>query len=506
MKKWFKSLFLTGMILGILVGNVLEVKAAPNSIITSGSPTLLNGYVNGTKFYKIPLNDGTISYCLNIHKKVPRSTTLYLAKEMDAGIAYLLENGYPNKRFTQDENMDYYITQTAIWWYLDQTTNTSNLTEAFKVTGTDQYGLRNHIKTLVNGAITAKNKGYQEPTIMLSAQDTTLELTKDKKYYETKEIMISGTNISGEVSLSSISSAKEVEIVKKSGALTKMGKVGETFKIRIPVSTAKVSEKIKVTATANGTIAKAYEYRPNDNTLQNITPSILYKENKKVETSLDFSLSTSIVKIIKVDAKTNTPLKGALLVLKNQEGKIITSWQSTEKAHQIKNLPNGTYILTEKQAPKGYKLDNQEHSFTITDQNKDITIKISNTPKTNIVNILKIDAKTKQPLAGAILIVKNKEGNVVARFTTTEDAYILQDLEDGEYIVEEEQAPFGYEKSDEKISFTIDDTHTSHQITLENYETTLVPFTASSSILYILGSIILLSGIGFVYYYGKKKV
>lgn len=506
MKKWFKNLILTGMVLGILVCNIMEVKAAPKSIITSESPILLTGYVNGTKFYKIPLSNGTISYCLNIHKKVPRNTTLDLVGEMDAGIAYLLENGYPNKRFTQDENMDYYITQTAIWWYLDQTTNTSNLTEAFKSSGSDQYNLRNYIKPLVNGAITVKSQDYRNPTVSLSTQDTTLQLTKDKKYYETKEITISGTNISGDVSLLLTSSSKEAEIVNKLGVITKTGKVGEIFKIRIPVSTAKVSEKINVTAIANGTIAKAYEYRPKDTTLQNLTPSILYKENKRIETSLNFTLSTSIIKIIKVDAKTNTPLKGALLVLKNQEGKIITSWQSTEKAHQIKNLPNGTYVLTEQQAPKGYKLDTQEHSFTITDQNRDITIKISNTPKTNIVNILKIDAKTKKSLAGAILIVKNKEGNIVARFTTTEDAYVLQDLEDGEYTVEEEQAPFGYEKSDEKIPFTIDDNHPSHQIILENYETTLVPFTSSSSILYILGSIILLLGIGFVYYYGKKKV
>ena len=41
---------------------------------------------------------------------------------MNAGVAYILENGYPNKHFTGDSNKDYYITQLAVWWYLDDTT------------------------------------------------------------------------------------------------------------------------------------------------------------------------------------------------------------------------------------------------------------------------------------------------------------------------------------------------------------------------------------------------
>jgi len=144
-------------------------------------------------------------------------------------------------------------------------------------------------------------------------------------------------------------------------------------------------------------------------------------------------------------------------------------------------------------------------TFTITNENRNITVKMENTPKTNVVNILKIDKSTGKPLKGAVLVVKDSKDNIVARFTTREEEYVLQDLEDGEYTVEEESAPNGYEKNEEKIKFIIDEEHTSHQITFENYPETVVPFTSSTTIAYVLGSIILVIGVGFVYYTKKKN-
>ena len=103
-------------------------------------------------------------------------------------------------------------------------------------------------------------------------------------------------------------------------------------------------------------------------------------------------------------------------------------------------------------------------------------------------------------------MVKDKAGNQVARFKTTTEAYTLQDLEEGTYIVEEEQAPLGYEKSEEKIEFTIDENHTSHQITFENYPSTIVPPTSSSTITYFLGTVLLLLGVGVAYYAKKRRI
>ena len=107
--------------------------------------------------------------------------------------------------------------------------------------------------------------------------------------------------------------------------------------------------------------------------------------------------------------KTKVALAGAEFVLYDNSGKKITSWTSTGKAHVIQNLPNGTYTLKETKAPAGYKISKESTTFTISDTNRDVTVKVENTALTKLVNIVKIDKSTGQPLAGAHLIVKMKK-------------------------------------------------------------------------------------------------
>ena len=118
---------------------------------------------------------------------------------------------------------------------------------------------------------------------------------------------------------------------------------------------------------------------------------------------------------------------------------------------------------------------------------------------------VKVDNETGKPLAGATLVVRKADGTEVVRFTSTTEPYVLTNLEDGTYTVEEVAAPAGYILSSEKKTFTIDDNHLSHQITFGNNPEVKVPDTASSSLIFtLLGIVIISTGIGFVYKNGKK--
>ena len=182
------------------------------------------------------------------------------------------------------------------------------------------------------------------------------------------------------------------------------------------------------------------------------------------------------------------------------------SWKSTANYHVIRNLKNGTYTVTETSAPKGYLLNSTPVKFTITETNEAKIVRVYNEPKQSVVNILKIDNATQEPLAGATLVIKNSAGKEIKRFTSTTTPFVLTDLEDGKYTVEEVSAPAGYVLSSEKITFTIDDEHLSHQITFGNNREVRVPDTASSSsiIFTLLGIAIISFGIGFIYKNGKK--
>lgn len=503
------------VILGVFISsvalNTFAASSAPATIVT-GDAYYLEGYVAGTKFGVKTLQGGGYAYCLDISKETPHQLVMYLSGERDAGFAYLLENGYPNKSFTGNKNYDYYITQSAVWWYLDSTTGSHNLSNDFKTTGSDPHGLRPHIQKLVNGALEAKKKGYATPKLGLSAETTALALSSDKKYYESGAIKVTGNNVSGtvKVTLSGAPSNTTLVNVTTGKAQTEFN-VGDSFKVRVPVGNVKdLSNTISLTAKATGSVNKAYEYKPKDTSVQNVIPMALYPVTTALTATAKVTLDTSKVTIVKIDADTKKPLAGATLVLKDAAGKVITSWTSTTKAHMIQNLQDGTYTVEETKAPKGYKKMQDKISFTVSKSNRSVAVTVSNKAIEKVVQIVKIDKDTELPLAGAHLQVTDASGKVIADFVSTNEPYVIESIPDGTYYVEELEAPAGYIKASSKYTFTISDGKPTAQVLVENTKEEIieeVPNTGSNASIFptILGTLLLASGIGFVYYNGKKK-
>ena len=336
-------------------------------------------------------------------------------------------------------------------------------------------------------------------------------MTLENNYYISKPIKAKKLKNAKSYKVTLKNAPEGTKIIKPNG---KEVTYKETFKItgkdafRIKVPTTKMNKadfSIKVVAKTDGiTQYMAYEYQPDDNSMQNV--AVLETTKKGATSKLTLDIESSKVTITKIDSNTKKPIAGANLVLKDANGKIITNWTSTTNAHIIRNLTAGTYTIEETTAPTGYLLNENKTTFTISEVNKNVAINIENAPKKVVVNITKLDQETNTPLAGAILVVKNSQGIEVARFTTTEESYVLTDLEDGTYTVEEESAPEGYIKSDEKATFTIDNEHLSHQITFINAKEVFVPDTASVSsiIILILGIGLTGLGIGYIYKNGKK--
>lgn len=501
MKKSIKKTILSVLVaLLVFVSTATATYAVPQTITLGGTETL-EGYVSGVKFTTKTTKDGGYLYCLDMKKKTAKDTTATLKGQRDAGVAYIIANGYPSKSITGDRLKDYYITQTAVWWYLDDTTGSSNLSQKFKTTGSDPHNIRPIIKNLVEKAKTAKANGYAQTKLTITTSNKDMSL-KDG-YYVSSEITASSSNISTyTVTLSNAPSGTKV--VSTSGVEKTTFNAGEKFIIKVPGSKVTGTElDIKVTAKATGYVTKAYEYTPVNNTMQPV--ALIETETQNVSSTITLSIDNSKVTIIKVDKSTNQPLAGAKLVVKDSAGNTITGWTSTTNGHVIRNLKPGTYTVTETSAPKGYKLNTTPVTFTITASNQNVTVKFYNEPKETVVNILKVDNETQKPLAGATLVVRKADGTEVVRFTSTTEPYVLTNLEDGTYTVEEIAAPAGYILSSEKKTFTIDDNHLSHQITFGNNPEVKVPDTASSSLIFtLLGIVIISTGIGFVYKNGKK--
>lgn len=472
--------------------------------INVGDAQDLDAYIGGVRFATKTTTDGGYLYCLEMAKKTTMNTTATYTGVRDAGIAYIVMNGFPNKSFTGDALKDYYITQTAIWWYLDETTGSTNLGEQFKREGQDPYNMRHYVKELVDGGIQAKAAGY--PTTSITVDTESDKFTLDGNYYISKTINVSTNASTYTVSLEGATDGTKI-VGAISGNENTTFNNDEGFIIKVPASEiTNTSFNIKINVTANGMIYKALEYTPGNQEMQKVTPGTITPSDDKVTTSLNLGLTTSKVSIIKYDAITNQPLGGAKLVVKDSEGEVITSWTSTTNAHVIRNLSNGTYTVEETEAPEGYELSKEKVTFTISGDSDNVTVKFMNTPKENtVVNITKIDSETGNALAGAVLVVKDAAGNEVERFTTTEESHVITGLAYGKYTLSEISAPAGYKTSDEVIEFTLDDDHISYQIKFANYKEVYVPDTNVNNLLFtVLGIAIIGSGLGFVYKNGKK--
>ena len=588
------SSFFSGLVLNV------EASSVPKSF-TATSEKYLDGYIAGYHFGKKKNSAGGYVYCNNIHKGTPHGEKMTLVGQAPAGIAYILSNGYPSKSITGNSDYDYYITQAAVWWYLDDTTGSNNLSKSFKTTGSDPHGLRKYVKSLVAAA--KKVKSYSTASLKVNNASSAMTLSSDKNYYVSNSIGVTAKSVSGKYSVS-LSGAPSGTIIVNASTLSDASSfaTNEKFKVMVPVSSAQnLKTTITVNVKATGKVDKAYEYKSSDSSVQNVYGKALYPTTSNLSAKTTLNLATSKVSItkidsktkqglagatfvlydnsgkqittwtsttgahiiqnlpngtytlketkapagykiskesttftisdtnrdvtvkventlyskvsiIKIDSKTKVALAGAEFVLYDNSGKKITSWTSTGKAHVIQNLPNGTYTLKETKAPAGYKISKESTTFTISDTNRDVTVKVENTALTKLVNIVKIDKSTGQPLAGAHLIVKNEKGETIADFVSTEEPYVIKDLADGKYSVYEVEAPNGYKKSEATYYFTISDGNTVASVTVENEkdvpgEVVEVPNTGNNDtvIPIALGSTALLSGVGFVYYNEKKK-
>lgn len=492
----------------IMLVSMVNVNAASETIkLGPSAPT--GTYIGGVSFSYKKTVGGEYLYCLNMAKKTAENTTASLVRNsnlVDGGIIYIIKNGYPNKSITGNKDKDYYITQTAVWWYLDLTRGSQNLGDQFKANGNDEHNMRHYVKELAYAGYNHRNDKYTasyNTTLNATIADKLLYLSDN--YYVSHDIKV---NTSSDVSAYKVAltNAPEGTVIVSSTGTTNPAslKAGETFKVKVPASkvNGNLSLKVKVTATGAAGYA-AYEYQPADKDMQNV--ALLEKNQKTVSKELTLEVASSKVTITKVDESTGKSVAGATLVLKDANGNKITSWTSTTAGHIIKDLKNGTYTIEEEKAPEGYVKSNEKVKFTIDDKNRDIKVTFKNKAKQVVVNITKVDQETKAVLPGAVLVIKNNKGEELTRFTTTDKPYVLLNLEYGTYTVEEISAPVGYIKSDQVITFTVDDNHMTHQIVFVNAKEVYVPNTASAAsvIMIILG--IGITGLGINYVVKKRK-
>ena len=125
------------------------------------------------------------------------------------------------------------------------------------------------------------------------------------------------------------------------------------------------------------------------------------------------------IEIVKVDADHKTPLQGAGFRLYDTSGKQVAEGNTDVNGKlTFSNLRLGSYTYKEFKAPNGYVLDDTAYSAVLNQNGQVLKVTRENIPVKGSIEVLKVDAETKQPLAGVVYYLFDADGNKVADGTT----------------------------------------------------------------------------------------
>ena len=176
------------------------------------------------------------------------------------------------------------------------------------------------------------------------------------------------------------------------------------------------------------------------------------------------------IEIVKVDADHKTPLQGAGFRLYDTSGKQVAEGNTDVNGKlTFSNLRLGSYTYKEFKAPNGYVLDDTAYSAVLNQNGQVLKVTRENMPVKGSIEVLKVDAETKQPLAGVVYYLFDADGNKVADGTTDATGKVtFSGLRLGKYAYQEISTVDGYVLDETKYDFSLTTANLNIKVTREN--------------------------------------
>ncbi|WP_160669782.1 SpaA isopeptide-forming pilin-related protein [Clostridium sp. C8-1-8] len=168
------------------------------------------------------------------------------------------------------------------------------------------------------------------------------------------------------------------------------------------------------------------------------------------------------IKITKTDISTSAPVPGATITVYTSDGKAVGSGlegvTGLDGTVQFDNLSYGDYYFVETNAPRGYLLNTDKHSFSIKENGVIITSSFSDEKVKGTVLVEK-KGEDGNYLSDTEVTLYDANGKVVQSSVTDSDGISrFTGVEYGKYAVRETRAPKGYNISDKLISVEVNGT------------------------------------------------
>lgn len=404
------------------------------------------------------------------------TTTAHVTSNLLPGNYEITETAAPSGYYITDKTTNITITSND----LNKTktiTNSQAEVSIRKIDSVSKQVVSGAVLKIVNSAnqtvktITTTND-YTKITGLSLGTYKVVEVTAPDGYIvnsKAKEFTLSSTN--PKVTLDYADQQNETIIVKKD-AKTNTILAGATLKV-INKDTSEVIDTFVTTTTGHsikglkaGTYKVIEEAAPSGYTKSDATVEFTISNNQTEVQTVTFYNSTNQISITKVDADTNEVLANAKFNILNSNNQIVKTFTTTKEAYLLDKLAVGKYYLEEIEAPSGYVLNKEKVAFEVTATTKNLQVVFKN--KKNRLKLGKIDATTKDYLAGAKMKLTDSDGKTVKEFTSESNLTTITGLKVGTYYLEEIEAPNGYIKNTTKNKIVITNTSDEVTSTIEN--------------------------------------
>ena len=221
-------------------------------------------------------------------------------------------------------------------------------------------------------------------------------------------------------------------------------------------------------------------------------------------------LKKGVVEFLKTDLISGSPIPNTKINFYTSDNKLIFSGITDKNGKiVIKDLPVGKYYIEEIEASTGYLLSDEKVYFEIKEDGKIVKANMTNKKITGNFELTKIDLSTSEPLPNTLFEIYNADTDELLFSERTNELgqITISNLEYGNYYFIESQAPEGYILNDEKVYFEIkyngdivNSTVTNEKMVVEVPKTSL----NDSFVLDIVAVVLILVGIGYVFYDKRK--